>query len=604
MIGILRKINYIFNKKQKLQLVVLFFIIMIGTAFELMGVTMILPIINAVLAPEEILNNEYSRMIYEMMNFQNSLQYISFLAWVLIAVYIVKNIYIVWMNWIQYRFLFNNQRRMGYRLLSSYMSKPYLFHVSQNSTTLLRNITQDVTQFFACVEAALQLLTEISVCLVLGIILLLTDWVTTLVVAVFLVGTMAILMSISKKKVEYYGQLNRVYARDNSRWILQSLGGIKETIILERKNFFIRQFDKVSKNLMDSRRKYQFVASLPRSVMEVTCICGLLLVVIFKINSGGNLESFIPTLSLFGVAAFRLLPSFTKMSRSITSINYSRSSVNALYEDLKEAEEGLRREEEQTLEIRPMDYKKCIEVKNVSFHYPNVDKNVLENVSIKIEKNKSIGLIGPSGAGKTTLVDIILGVLEPQKGEILIDGVKITDNMRGWHKKIGYIPQTIFLTDDTLRNNIAFGVRPGKVKEDEVWRAIEEAQLKEFVDQLEDGIETVVGERGVRLSGGQRQRIGIARALYNNPEILVLDEATSSLDHETETAVMEAVEKLSGSKTLLIIAHRLTTIRNCDYIFEVKDQTAYQLSGEEWSRRLSNLGDYQKEEGDNDRDNG
>lgn len=588
MLDLFKKVNYIFNVRQKLQMVAMLFIILIGTVFELMGVTAILPLVNAIIAPEQLLGNKYAKMIYDFFGFSNTTQFITFLAVVLMVVYVVKNLYTIWMSYIQCRFVYNNQRRIAYRLLTCYMNQPYLFHVNNNSTTLLRNITTDVTQFFACVEAAIQLVTEVSVCFVLFIILVTTDFVITLVVAIALVGFMAVFMRGFKGRMEFYGQQNRQFSRENSRWILQAFGGIKETIILERKNFFIRKFDGISGKLMTSRRKYQFIAVLPRPVMEMICICGLLLVVIFKINTTENLTDFIPILSLFAAAAFRLLPSFNRMSRYLTTMNYSKASVEAVYSDLKMGEG---KEEQQKIEMQagPLSFEKTIKVDNVSFHYPSIEKNVLENVTLEIPKNASVAFIGPSGAGKTTLVDVILGVLQPQQGGIVIDGVNIKDNIRGWHKKIGYIPQTIFLTDDTLRNNIAFGLRPHEVNEERVWKAIEEAQLKEFVDQLEEGINTVVGERGVRLSGGQRQRIGIARALYNNPEILVLDEATSALDNETEQAVMEAIDKLSGSKTMLIIAHRLTTIKNCQYIYEIKEQNARLLSKQEWEERLAGL---------------
>ncbi len=599
MAGLLKKISYIFNRKQKIQIFILFFIILVGTVFETLGVTAILPLVNAIIAPEALLQNGMVRKIYDFFGFTGYTQLISFLAIFLMIVYIVKNLYAIWQNWIQYRFIYNNQRAVSYRLLSCYMNQPYLFHVSHNSTTLLRNITTDTTQFFACVDAVMQLMTDISVCFVLFVILLVADPFITFVVVFALVGFMGLFMKKFKGKMEYHGQLNRVYSRDNSRWILQAFGGIKETIILERKNFFIRKFDKISKNYMTSRRKYQFIAVLPRPIMEMTCICGLLLVVIVKINTTADLQSFVPTLSLFGASAFRLLPSFNRISRQISTITYSKASVNAVYEDLQMGETGSQQQVQKVQDTaeapRAITLEKDIKIENLSFHYPGVDENVLTDVTLTIPRNKSVAFIGPSGAGKTTLVDIILGVLEPQSGKVLSDGEDIQNNLRSWHKKIGYIPQSIFLTDDTLRNNIAFGLRPEEVNEERVWKAVEEAQLTEFVKQLKDGLDTVVGERGARLSGGQRQRIGIARALYNNPDILVLDEATSALDNETEQAVMEAIDKLNGQKTMLIIAHRLTTIRNCDYIYEIKNQKAYLLSNEEWLAKLNKAGISEKE---------
>lgn len=591
-----RKLNYIFERKQKFQIFILMLIILVGTVFEFFGITAVLPLINAFIAPEQLLENRYARMIYDLLGFKGITQFISFLTIAVIGIYIVKNLYIIWMQWIQCRFVCNGQRRLAYRLLSCYMNQPYLFHTMHNSAALLRNINNDSSQLFSCVQSAIQLVTELSVCLVMFFVLLLQDPIITVVVMAALGGFMLFFVKLMNKRMVEYGRLSRDYARDTNRWILQSFGGIKETIILERKNYFIRQYDRFSKRLMDTRRKQQFLSGLPHPIMEMTCIGGLLAAVLIRINMNTDMQEFIPTLTLFAVAAFRLLPSFNRMSKNFAAITFSKASVDAVYTDLCMAEESENKQQEKQSSGEVMQFQKDIKIQNVCFHYPTVEKDVLHDISITIPKNKSVAFVGPSGAGKTTLADIVLGVLEPQKGAVLLDGKDIRTNMRGWHKKIGYIPQAIFLSDDTLKNNIAFGVRPGDVDNERVWRAIEEAQLKDFVDSLEDGIETVVGERGTRLSGGQRQRIGIARALYNNPDFLVLDEATSALDNETEKAVMEAIDSLNGSKTLLIIAHRLTTIKNCDYIYEIKEQGIHLLSQEEWQKRLKNLADYEEGE--------
>lgn len=592
----IKKLNYVFERRQKFQVVLLIFIILIGTVFEFVGITAVLPLINAFIAPEEMLQNEYVKMLYEWFNFKDTTQFISFLTIGVILVYVVKNLYIIWMQWVQYRFIYNGQRRMAYRLLTHYMNQSYLFHTAHNSSALLRNVNTDTSQLFSCIQAAIQLLTEVSVCAVMFVVLLLADPIITFVVAITLGGFMLIFVKIMNKRMVAYGHLSRECSKDTNRWILQAFGGIKETIILERKNFFVRKYDGYSKKLMDTRRKQQFLSSLPHPIMEMTCIGGLLIAVLIKINMNTDMQEFIPTLTLFAVAAFRLLPCFNRLSKNFATFSYSKASVDAVYDDLKLCEEHEKRLDEKSELNESVKLEKEITVKNVTFRYPTIDANVLQDVNVCIPKNKSVAFIGPSGAGKTTLADIILGVLEPQQGSVLVDGVDVQKNMKNWHKKIGYIPQNIFLCDDTLKNNIAFGVRAKDVDEARVWKAIEEAQLKDFIDTLENGIETVVGERGTRLSGGQRQRIGIARALYNNPEFLVLDEATSALDNETEKAVMESIDSLSKTKTLLIIAHRLTTIKNCDYIYEIKEQKAHLLTKEEWQSRLKNLTDFDEEE--------
>ncbi len=316
-------------------------------------------------------------------------------------------------------------------------------------------------------------------------------------------------------------------------------------------------------------RKFQVYSILPRPLMEAVCITGLMLVVVLKIASGVEMSYFVPTLSVFVVAAFRMLLSFSRITSHLSTVVFNKSAVDSVYRDLQEINSLSITKNNNHNKV--LEFEDKIEIEQLSFTYANSSKEVLHAVDFCIKKHQSVGLIGPSGQGKTTLADIILGVLQPSKGRVLLDGADISENMYAWHMKLGYIPQTIFLSDDTIRRNIAYGIQDSEIDDPRVWKAVEEAQLKTFVESLEKGIETEVGERGVRLSGGQRQRIGIARALYNNPDILVLDEATSALDNDTETAVMEAINRLQGNKTLIIIAHRLTTIKSCDAIYEVND---------------------------------
>ena len=299
------------------------------------------------------------------------------------------------------------------------------------------------------------------------------------------------------------------------------------------------------------------------------CVTGLLIVVVIRLLCGVELDNFIPTLSVFAIAAFRMLPSFNRITNNMNTVMFNRTAVDRIYSDLKQSEQYLGEKCLKT--TAEVDFQKEISVEGLVFTYPKADKPVLNKVSLKIPKNTSVAFIGPSGAGKTTLADLVLGVLEPQCGKILVDGKNIQSGMDSWHKKLGYIPQSIYIMDDTLRNNVAFGVLEEDIDDVKVWKALEEAQLKDFVGTLEDGLDTNIGEGGMRLSGGQRQRIGIARVLYNDPQVLVLDEATSALDTETESAVMEAIENFNGKKTMIIIAHRLSTVKNCNIVYKVDD---------------------------------
>lgn len=567
----LKYISFIFSKKQKKRLISLFFVILLGSVMELLGVGLILPFINVITDPSSIEKSWYLKYIYDFFDMKSTNKMIFFLAIILIIIYIIKNIYISFMYSFQYKFIYENQGELAVRMFSCYMRQNYLFHVENNSADLMRNLNVDVIMFFKAALSALQLFTEISVCLALILFLLISDVLVTMSVIGFLLAFFLIYFKLFKTKISNHGKQTRKANSQVNKWMMQGFGGVKEAIILEKESFFIKNFEKAYKDLSEAQRKNQLMGVLPKPIMETLCVCGLLTVVIIKMQMTDNLVSVIPILTVFAVAAFRMLPSFNRISLNMTVVLYNKASVKAIYEDLVNLEKL-----ENKIDINhsygdTILFNNELSVEGLSFKYPNTNKYILKDVNLSIPKNKSIALVGSSGAGKTTFADIILGALQPIKGTILVDGVDILKNLSKWHNLIGYIPQNIYLMDDTLKNNIAFGVDTSEIDDIKINRAIEDAQLTEFVMNLEKGIDTLIGEGGIRISGGQRQRIGIARALYNNPDVLVLDEATSALDSETEAAVMDAINKLAGTKTLIIIAHRLSTIEKCDIVYEVKD---------------------------------
>ena len=566
---IFRKLSYILNRKQKIQLLFLFIIIGIGTFLELLGVTSVLPFINVVMTPEIVKTDETYRFFYEMLNLSNVNFFIAVLAMVIGIVFIVKNLFISFMYYMQYKWTFNNQARLAGRLMECYLKQPYYFHVMHNSSELIRNVNSDTVMMFHGILAVIQLLTEACVCVVLGGYMFIKDKSITIGVSGFLVVFVLLFVKFFKKNLGETGERDRRYNAEIVKWLQQSFGGIKETKVMGRERFFLEQFNQNYKVFAECERNYRFLQVAPRPVMEAVCVTGLLIVVALKLLNGTTSDYFISTIAVFAIAAFRLLPSFNRIANYFSVILFNKSALNAVYKDLKEIEHLQNAQFHERAE-KELPLEKELRIEHLTFTYPEMEGNVLDDVSFSIKKNTSVAFIGPSGAGKTTLADIILGALTPLGGKIYADQTDIFENLARWHKSIGYIPQSIYLMDDTVKNNIAFGIAQEDVDEGEIWRALEKAQLKKFVEQMEFGLETVIGESGVKLSGGQRQRIGIARALYNDPQILVLDEATSALDTETETAVMEAIESLAGSKTLIIIAHRLSTIRNCDVVYEVK----------------------------------
>lgn len=578
---ILKKVNYIFNAGQKFRLSVLMVIMLIGSGLELIGIAAILPFVKIISDTSIIHNNKICMTIYRMFNMNNDTQFILLLAIGLIVLYIFKNAFVIWMGNLQYRFTYHNQQKFSKIMMDCYMKQPYLYHVTRNISEIHRNITGDVSCLFTTILAVIQLSNEMVVCLLLLIYLFVLDKYITLGLALMLGAFAIFFLKVMKKKAAYYGIKIRDYTVEFNKWIRQAFEGIKEVKIVNREQYYIDNMDNFGSNAAEVNIKMQTINAMPRPLFEAAVITALMTVVTAKIIHGADLQYFVPVLSAFAVAAFRILPSAGRITTFITAISYNKAGVENVYNDLLEIDrlQKIKREEFENKELIPFDDK--ISLEGVTFKYPSSVEPVLEGVSFEINKNKSIALIGPSGAGKTTLADIILGLLEPQEGHIYCDGEDVYKKLFGWHSLLGYIPQTIYLIDDTIRNNILFGIPENEADDEKVWKALEDAQLADFVKSLEEGLNTVVGERGVRLSGGQRQRIGIARALYNNPQILVLDEATSALDSETETAVMEAIDALHGNRTMIIIAHRLTTIKNCDYIYEIKDKKASLKNKEE-----------------------
>ncbi len=566
----LKKINYVLDRKQKINLGILLIIIFIGAFVELLGVSAVMPLINVAMQPETIDEKWYFILISKYTGITDANQMILFLAVLLIIIYILKNIYVMAMYSLQYRFVFNNQQRLSVRMMKSYMQQDYLFHVSKNVAEFQRNITSDVNGFFTVALNVLQFLAEFSVSAVLVIFLLIQDWVSTIAVAALLFLFMGIFTIFFKKVLVKIGEENRQTNVLVSKWLLQAFSGIKEIKVTNREKFFVANYNESYKKFAKIQRQQSILTYMPKPVMETVCICSLMLAMIIKIAiMKSDIVSFVTTLSVFAVAAFRMLPSFNKITGYISSMMFNKTAIDSVYRDLKEIEQLMERktiEQEDTVNIT---LNKSIRFNDVSFHYSESDKWILKNANLEIQKNTSIALIGASGAGKTTAADLILGILEPQEGTVTIDGVDIKKCMKSWHEEIGYIPQVIYLMDDTIRANVAFGIPESEIDDAAIEKALQEAQFDQFVHALPDGLDTMIGDRGVKLSGGQRQRIGIARALYRNPNVLVLDEATSALDSATEREVMEAIDGLHGTRTLIVIAHRLSTIRKCDKIYEV-----------------------------------
>lgn len=587
---IFKKLNYIFDRKQKWQTMGLFALIVLGTVFELLGVSTVQPLINAIMDRDNLSERGgIYTLVYHLFHLQNSTQLILVLMGLLIAVYVVKNVYLIFMYRQQYKYIYSNMRFLSTRMMKSYLSRPYSYFIEKSSAELLRNINQDTADFFGVIQAAVQLMTEGLVVCALILYLFIKDKTITVAVGVLLGLLILVFQKLYKKRLLRRGELNREYEAQVNKWIQQAFGGIKEVKVMNREEFFFREYDKAYQGRVHSEYSYHTMVAIPKPIIEAAAMGSMLGAAFLKIATGVNLAYFIPTLSLFVVAAYRLLPSFNRITEYMGTIAYQMPAVTAIYEHLREIEEeeekgaagsgetkGTKSNADSSLTgtMGKIALGDGIRIKDLSYRYPNADRLVLNHLNLSIRTNTSAAFIGQSGAGKTTLADLILGVLEPSSGDILAGGIRISDDLSRWHQTIGYVPQNIYLLDDTIEANIAFGIPKEQIDRARIEKAIDRAQLRKTIEELPEGTQTVVGERGIRFSGGQRQRIGIARALYAEPEVLVLDEATSALDNETEAAVMESIDALHGEMTLIIIAHRLSTIQNCDVVYEIADGKA------------------------------
>lgn len=578
--GIFTKLGYIFTAKDKRKIAILLVAVVIGSFLELLGVTIFMPFINIISNPQTIQRTWYLKLFYDGLHFSSTKNFMIALSCAIIAVYLIKNIYLIVEKNCIYKFSYSTQMRLSTRLLETYMKEPYTFHLNKNIASLQRTIQEDTGRFMQVILYFMELATELVVCLVLGIYLLFVSKSITIIVVSLLVVFVGTFLACTRRYSNQLGRDNQAYQGKIYQWMNQALGGIKEIKILERDSFFIDEYQKYYAKFARGLRLSRTISILPKYLVEAVAITGLLIAIIVKMTFGeADLVYYIPQLTVFAVAAFRLMPSVGRINEYATNMLYAFPSVDLIYKDLVEIEDYVEKQDHEVAE--KWNLKNAIEVKEVTYYYPDTEEPVIDGASLTIQKGKTVAFIGASGAGKTTMVDIILGLLVPQKGVVMADEINVHEKPKTFHAQIGYIPQVIYLSDDTIRNNIAFGIKEVQIDEAAVQAAVEKAQLTEFINSLPHGLDTIVGDRGVRLSGGQRQRIGIARALYHDPEILVLDEATSALDNETESAVMEAIDHLQGLKTMIIIAHRLTTIRNVDKIYEVGEGKVRERSKED-----------------------
>lgn len=565
--SIIQQFLAILTKKFKIRFIFNFIAILIASLLETFSISLLLPFVQAILNPEKLMQNKYVKIIVDLLNIKSTNSFILAISLFVIAFFILKNLYQILCRYWQNKFRADLQVNISERILTSYMNRPYSFFVDHNSSELLRNVINDSGSLTYSVESLFTIFTTLFIITFMSIFLIITD----ATIALGLCGS-AILVLIGPvffigKPLRKMGEKYRILEVECFKWCNQAFQGIKEIIVTKKEDYFTNQYTTTykKKNKLDVKRTV--IEYIPSRLIEGVCISALILIVCMSIINGNAVSDvMISKLAVFAMAAFRIMPTVSSLSHNINSLIHQSVALEAVYHSIEDSKVYINRKGNDKI-----DFNKDIVLEDLSFAYPqNKSKMILNKASATIKMGDAIGIKGSSGAGKTTCVDLILGLLEPDEGKILIDNNELSyNNINSWLDKISYVPQTAYLIDDTIRANIAFGIPEKEIDENRVEIAMKEAMLYDYVSSLPEKEMTVVGERGVQMSGGQRQRLSIARALYTNPSIIIFDEATSALDEITEKEIMESIDNLIGQKTLIIIAHRLSTLKKCNKIFEV-----------------------------------
>lgn len=561
--SLVQKFRYLLTGSQKKQVIILSILLLIGTFFEMAGLGILVPTLGLMLTPNIGQKYPVLRPMLEFLGNPTQIQLVIGGMLVLVFIYLIKAIFLIFLTWRQSKFTSELAAKLSYDLFNGYLHQPYSFHLTRNSAFLIRNIHIDIAQFSNVCQAAITLSLEVSLLVGVAFLLIIAEPFGALMVMIFLGVSSFFFQRVTKKKLLIWGKQKQTLSGFVYKDMQQGFGGVKDIKVLGREDEFLKEYRTHNKTYYKIMTRISTLNFVPRSYLELLAVIGLAGLIIMIVLQGKSIELLVPTIGIFVAAAFRMIPSVNRIMSAMQTIRFSVPVIDMLYEEFQ----LINNSPKQVISHSKFPFQNKIEIKHVEFKYEDAIENAVDDVSIVINKGESIGLVGPSGSGKSTMVDLILGLLSPQGGQILVDNIDINSNVRGWQNQVGYVPQTIFLTDDTIRKNVAFGIPEKDISDVAVAKAIKDAQLDVFIASLPDGIETLVGERGVRLSGGQKQRIGIARALYHNPEVLVLDEATSALDSGTEEKVMDAVNELKGIKTLILIAHRVTTLQSCDKVY-------------------------------------
>lgn len=573
MLDMLQKILSILTKKERKQLALLLVLMLAMALFQAAGVASVLPFISLVMNPEIISENSWLRFVYQYFNFQDTNSFILAAGFLMLFLIIFGNLISAAATWAKFKFVWNNNDNISQRLLRHYLLQPYMFFLNRNSSELARNILNEIQVLTSgFLIPLLDFSSRLLIIIVIVTMVLIVNPLITVIAVLILGGSYALIYWMIRKKLVYRGGRRLNANRERFKIISEAFGGLKEVKASGREMFFLENYARSSSTLSSLQAWNNLVGSIPKYVLESVAFGSVIALILVLLVIKGEAQSIIPLVSFFAFAGYRLMPAIQDIFQTSTQVKFNQATLDHIYQEMMNINQKKVTEDEHIIDIDPLSFSHEIKLQNITFNYPDSDEKVLEDVTLIIKKNQKVGIVGSTGAGKTTLVDILLGLFIPEQGQISVDDIPVNaDNVRGWQKIIGYVPQQIYLCDDTIISNIAFGIPDDQIDFNRVKKAAEIARLDDFINRLPEKYNTVVGERGIRLSGGQMQRVGIARAVYHDPQVLILDEATSALDNITEQEFMEALEAAAEVKTLIIIAHRFNTVRNCDIIIMLED---------------------------------
>ena len=569
---ILRKLGKLLDQKQKNTMCLLILMMFVGAVLQTLGIGLLVEVVKIAVDPEAVQDSRTAGAIYRWVGSPDFRVFSASVMALLAVVFLVKNLFLYFQLKATYAFVYTNQFRTSERMMRNYLRRHYEFYLNADTAVVQRNITSDVNNMYALILCLLQLTSDGIMSLFVVSYCFWKNGMLMLIMAAVMLVLMFIVKKVLKPIMYQAGKDNQDYYSGLFKWISQSVQGMKDVKISGKESYFVEEYRKCGKGYVNAVQKYSLYNSIPKLLMETACVATMMIYMIVKVLNGAPTETLMEAISTIGAAAFVLLPAVNRINNQINSMAYFEPFFMGVADNLQDEISGDKvdfTDFEKPVEKLPV--KKEIHLKDISYAYPNTEKLIFDHAELLVPVGKSVGIVGTTGAGKSTVVDIMLGLLDLKEGQVLADGRNVMENYRGWLMNVGYIPQMSFMLDASIRKNVAFGVSDDQIDEDRVWEVLREAQLDEFIKTLPEGLDTCIGERGIRLSGGQRQRISIARALYDDPEVLILDEATSAVDNDTEAAIMESINHFQGKKTLLIIAHRLQTIEKCDMVYRVQD---------------------------------